>query len=122
MDAIDVNVASEQTVIALNVNAALQGATGPTGPQGIPGPAGATGLKGDKGDKGDTGTAGQSINYVHTQTAAATVWTIPHNLNKYPSVTVVVGGQVVVADTAYVDLNVVQITHGYSAIGAVYCN
>ena len=35
-------------------------------------------------------------NYTHTQSAASATWTITHNLNKFPSVTVIDSGDSVV--------------------------
>jgi hypothetical protein len=41
------------------------------------------GIKGDKGD------VGSDLNYVHNQSVAESEWLITHNLDKYPSVTIV---------------------------------
>lgn len=51
--------------------AAVVGDTGPQGPAGPPGPAGAGGSS-----------------YTHTQSTAATVWNVTHNLGRYASVIV----------------------------------
>lgn len=75
-------------------------------------------FKGDKGDKGDTGGT-----YTHTQAIALPVWTVPHNLSRHPSVTTTDNlGNVVYGDVAYVDSNIVQITHGSALTGFAYCN
>lgn len=89
------------------------GEPGPPGPPGPQGPAGPQGLPGSGGD----------LSYVHTQTVASTLWVVAHNLGKFPAVTVVdSGGNVVVGDVSYIDMNTVAI--GFTAIfgGKAYCN
>ena len=52
-----------------------------------------------------------SVTYTHTQISAQAVWQIAHNLNKYPSVTVVdSAGSVVVGDIRYIDRNNLTVT------------
>lgn len=71
-----------------------------------------------RGEKGDSGAR-----HVHTQGEPAAVWTVPHNLNARPSVTVVDHlGRQVFPDVAYIDDNIVQITHASTITGFVYCN
>jgi cytoskeletal protein RodZ len=56
------------------------------GPQGVQGPTGPTGPTGPAGI-----TAGQIpalVSYTHNQSATSTTWTITHNLNFKPNVTV----------------------------------
>ena len=61
--------------------------------------------------------------YVYTQTTSTDVWNIQHNLNKYPSVTVVdSGGSVVVGETVYIDNNNIKITFSSAFSGKAYCN
>ena len=61
--------------------------------------------------------------FTWTQTIALSVWTIPHNLNKFPSVSVVDNlGNVIYPDVSYVDSNTVQITHGSAFAGKAYLN
>ena len=61
--------------------------------------------------------------YVHVQTTSTAVWSIQHNLNKFPSVTVVdSGGSVVVGETVYIDNNNIQITFSSAFSGKAYCN
>ncbi len=73
------------------------------GPQGIPGSAAAT--------------------YTHLQTAALSIWTVPHNLGRKPSITVVDNlDQRIEPDVTYIDDNTVRITHGSALTGKVYCN
>lgn len=77
------------------------------GLQGVPGPAGAAG----------------GGSYTHSQPLAALVWTVAHNLGRYPSVTAADNlGNVVTPDVAYIDMNIVRVTHGSALTGFVYCN
>ena len=64
------------------------------------------------GQPGDGSTPGlESQSYIYTQDVAALVWTINHNLMRYPSVTVSdLANNIVIADAKYLSLNVVQIT------------
>jgi hypothetical protein len=56
------------------------------GPQGVQGPTGPTGATGP----GGLGTAAIAalVSYTHNQAAASATWTITHNLNFRPNVTV----------------------------------
>lgn len=66
---------------------------------------------------------GISTTFTWTQSIALSVWTIPHNLNKFPSVTVVDNlGNVVYSDVSYVDSNTVQVTYGSAFAGKAYLN
>ena len=61
--------------------------------------------------------------YVHEQGVASAVWTVQHNLNKYPSVTVVDSSEnVIIADVEYVDVNTVKITMNGASKGRAYLN
>lgn len=75
-------------------------------------------LRGEKGDPGNSASR-----YVHTQSLASAIWTVPHNLNARPSVMVAdhLGNQIF-ADVFFVDQNIVQITHSSAITGFVYCN
>jgi hypothetical protein len=69
-----------------------------------------------------SGSGGAST-YTWTQDTATAVWTIPHNLNRRPSVTVVdTLDNVIVPDVSYVDSNTVQVTHGAAYAGKAYLN
>lgn len=66
---------------------------------------------------------GGNVTYTWPQTVPLAVWTIPHNMNRYPSVTVVDGlGNRVEPDVKYLDENIVQITHGGALAGLAYLN
>lgn len=65
--------------------------------------------------------AGFESGYAYTQSVPASVWTVPHNLNRKPQVTVVDSfDEVLIADIAYIDPNIVRVTHSAPRIGAVY--
>ena len=71
------------------------------------------GLRGLAGANGST--------YEHTQSIASTGWTVPHNLNRHPSITTTDHlGNVIYGDVSYVDANIVQITHGSALTGFAY--
>ncbi len=91
-------------------------------------------LKGKPGANGSSGGGftydpqpapepGEYRTYTHVQALAAATWTVPHNLGRHPSVTVVDhNGAALLADFSYVDENIVQITHSVPMIGRAYCN
>lgn len=61
--------------------------------------------------------------YVHTQATSSDVWTIQHDLDKYPTVTVVdSGNSVVVGEIVYIDKNSIQITFSSAFSGKAFCN
>lgn len=61
--------------------------------------------------------------YVYNQVVALNEWNIQHNLNKYPSVTIVDSAEnVVVGDVVYIDKNNVRILFVGSFSGKVYLN
>ena len=78
-----------------------------------------TGLPGVKGDKGDPG----GTHYTHTQASPATTWTINHNLNKYPSITLLTIGSVeFTADIVYPNKNQAILTIAVATAGIAECN
>lgn len=61
--------------------------------------------------------------YPHTQAVAASTWTIPHNLGKFPSVTVVdSAGTEVVGDVTHADENTAVVTFTAAFAGRAFCN
>jgi len=61
--------------------------------------------------------------FTHTQNAASNQWVINHNLDTYPSVTVVdSGGNVVYGDVRYVSSNTVQLEFTAAFSGKAYLN
>ena len=69
---------------------------------------------------GDDATA---ATYIHEQETPASVWTIQHNLGRYPSVTVVdTAGTEMVGDVQYVNENSVILTFRGTFSGTAYLN
>ena len=61
--------------------------------------------------------------YVHTQAVAASVWTVNHALDKYPSVTVIdSAGSVVHGDITYTNSNNLTLTFSAAFSGVAYIN
>lgn len=76
------------------------------------------GARGEKGDKGDG-----DLSYVYNQISASKVWTINHNLNKYPSVSIVdSAGNLVIGNIEYTTLNTVIILFTAEFSGKAYLN
>lgn len=67
--------------------------------------------------------SGTSSTYVHVQGIAAAAWVIEHNMDKYPSVTVVTSaGTVVIGDVTYNNENIVTVTFNGAFKGKAYLN
>lgn len=61
--------------------------------------------------------------YIHEQGVASAVWTVQHNLNKYPSVSVVdSAGNEIISEVTYNDENSVTITMNGASKGYAYLN
>jgi hypothetical protein len=61
--------------------------------------------------------------YAHTQGVASATWNVSHNLDKYPSVTVVLStGQKGYGDVTYVDENNLTISFAGAESGKAYMN
>lgn len=121
MSSVSINGESASTSVVINpsptgsttfspspaVNVGVRGPQGPEGPQGPAGPPGPAG--------------GGTFDY--EQMVPATVWTINHNLGRYPAVTVTdYSGSVVYGDVHYVNTNEVTITFSGSQGGYVHCS
>jgi hypothetical protein len=66
---------------------------------------------------------GSDRTYVHNQISASTSWTVVHNLNKYPTVSVIDSGStVVLGDITYNSVNQLTVTLSALSTGKVYCN
>lgn len=66
---------------------------------------------------------GGAARYVHDQAIAADVWTVVHNLNCYPSATVVdSANEVVLVEIEYLDLNTLEVKLGSAHGGKAYIN
>ena len=65
----------------------------------------------------------QTAAYNHAQTSASAVWTIPHNLGRFPSIVVTDNlNNLLHCDVFYVDANIAQVIHGVALTGNAYCN
>tara|TARA_B100000287_G_C20674796_1_gene794800 strand:- start:8742 stop:9068 length:327 start_codon:yes stop_codon:yes gene_type:complete len=63
----------------------------------------------------------QNDNYTHTQSAAATTWSITHNLGKYPAPIVIdSGGNQVLGQINYTSTNALTITFTSSFSGTAH--
>ena len=72
---------------------------------------------------GGVGVGSPHGTYTHTQASASSTWTITHNLNCFPSVTVVDSANtVVVGDIEYISANVVRVTFVAAFGGKAYLN
>jgi hypothetical protein len=62
-------------------------------------------------------------NYIHTQAIASNSWTVNHNLDKFPSVTVVDSNdRKMTGSVQYIDVDNVTISFEFALTGKVYCN
>ena len=87
------------------------GAPGPPGPEGAPGPP------------GPEGPMGIEQTYIFTQTVGSVLWDIVHNLNRFPSITVVdSGGSEIIPTVIYIGSNQVQLHFSYETSGKAYLN
>lgn len=69
------------------------------------------------------GISGGDKSYTHTQISPASIWNITHGLGKYPSVTVVdSGGNKVMGDVKYINLNTVELSFTSAFAGIAYLN
>lgn len=76
-------------------------------------------LKGPKGDPG----SGSGSTFEYSQSTPSGTWEITHNLNRYPSVTVVdSAGTQVVGDVTYIDRNNLKVVFSAEFSGTAYLN
>ena len=62
-------------------------------------------------------------NYIHTQSAPAIIWSITHNLAKYPAVQAIkAGGYVITGAIRHLNENSLQITFSEEISGIAVCN
>ncbi len=75
------------------------------------------------GPQGPPGPGGSGATYIFNQGSPTTTWTINHNLNKYPSITVVdSGGTTVVGSYTYNNANTIVLTFTVAFGGRAYLN
>ena len=67
---------------------------------------------------------GESLtSFTHNQTVAAVEWTINHNMNKKPSVTIVDSANTyVIGEVEYLDSNSLRVSFKYAFKGKAYLN
>ena len=72
---------------------------------------------------GGIGVGSPHSTYTHTQASPSSVWVVTHNLNCFPSVTVVdSAGSVVFGEVEYISASVVRITFAAAFGGKAYLN
>lgn len=100
---INVDIAETTSLVEVSGSGGPQGALGPTGPTGPQGIQGVTGPIGPD----------APLYYRHEQTTPSATWTITHNLNFFPNVTVVdSAGAVCEGEINHVNIN--QVVLGFS--------
>jgi hypothetical protein len=86
--------------------------------QGLGGPPGKDGVQGRQGDPGPMGTT-----YTSLQSSPSKLWTIAHNLNRFPDVTVTDStGREVGGDVDYIDANNLTVAFSAPFSGVAYLN
>lgn len=71
----------------------------------------------------DVNTMVQDKSYTHNQISPANIWTITHNLNKYPAITITdSSGNVVVGDTNYESVDKVTLSFTAAFAGKAFLN
>jgi hypothetical protein len=66
---------------------------------------------------------GNGTSYTYQQSVPNTIWTIPHNLGRYPSVTVVdSAGSQVYGDAIYVSSMIIRLEFSAAFSGTAYLN
>jgi|TARA_B110000211_G_scaffold222259_1_gene270762 hypothetical protein len=81
------------------------------------------GLAGQQLTSTTTGVVWTDQTFTHNQGGASTTWNVTHNLNKYPSVTIVTSTNVVIiGNVAYNSVNQLTITLANADSGKAYLN
>ena len=66
---------------------------------------------------------GSDAHFVFSQETVSSTWTVEHNLNKYPAVTVVDSGDnVLYTEIEYIDKNTLEVRFEASTSGKAYMN
>lgn len=79
-------------------------------------------LEGNK-TSSDLGLMGSDKTYVYNQNVPSSVWSITHNLDKFPSVTIVdSAGSVVMGEVTYENKNKLKVTFTVEFGGSAYLN
>lgn len=81
------------------------------------------GLETKTGPPGAQGPPGEAATFVFTEGVPATIWTIKHNLKRFPSVTVIdTAGDEVQGIVEYVSNNELKIVFSATVTGTAYLN
>ena len=71
----------------------------------------------------DTPPVDSDKHFVHIQATPTSIWTVTHNLGKYPAITIVDSANTeVVGDIQYMDLNSFKVTFLSEFSGKTFCN
>lgn len=121
LDLVDGDVTLD--LLDAEVTLEVVGEVGPRGIQGEQGIVGPVGPQGEIGPVGPEGPAGTSSGfYRHNQAVPATQWTVDHDLNYPPAITVVdSAGTQVFGDITYLDDFHIQIDFANAVAGYAYC-
>lgn len=78
--------------------------------------------RGFQGPVGPQGSSGD-LHYIFNQLSPLTTWNIVHNLNKYPSVTIVDSADsVVIGNITYINPNILTVSFSSGFAGTAYLN
>lgn len=81
-----------------------------------------SGPRGEKGDNGDV-AGNPDVAFSWSPPSAQQIWVIPHNLGKFPSVTVLDSeNRVVTAAVTYLNINSVEVAFAFATTGTAYLN
>lgn len=71
------------------------------------------------GPQGPPGSSGGSFYYRHDQLSASSSWVVSHNLGAYPAVTIILNGELVLADVTHTSVDSVNIVFPTPQTGVV---
>lgn len=72
---------------------------------------------------GNGSGTGDDATFVFNQHTPSSTWKITHNMNKFPSVSIVdSGGNIIIGNIFYIDRNNIELTFNGSFSGSVYLN
>ena len=81
------------------------------------------GHQGIQGEQGIQGPPGMDLAYIHNQLAPSDTWLITHNLDKFPSVSIVdSAGSLVIGDVDYININNITVIFTAAFGGKAYLN
>lgn len=121
----DVGMQGPPGAMGATGTAGANGLNGLAGSAGVAGVAGQNGIDGINGTNGTNGLDGSGVdkNYIHNQGLPALVWVITHNLNKFPSVSVVdSAGTLVVGDITQLNQTTLTVGFNFAFSGKAFLN